>query len=358
MSAYDPSSGLTYPQYLQAQSFVDDVKLEVSTSALKVVASVNDLKEYHIVADAKASKATQELKHEVIALQDSINEGSRAIIDRITKSNETLDRIDDTLHDGFIELHWDLYSINSSIQDLSAKFDWGFSEFLLRLGSLDDSLETLIRLAKTPEQTWAYEQFDIARDAFRKRLYSEALEHLERAISGYQAHTGYKLEHRFHYLQGTIYLGGYQNSSPDIVDLDKAEQCFFKAYRYSEMDLKKEAARACCAAGFAAYCQSRFEDAERHTKRAIELNPNLPEAQYQMAEVNLVQGNQAEGMKFIEKALRLDPLYSLKCLSNPIFKKHETAILAVVDGLRKEYTRECSVLFGTMNRFREALLRI
>ena len=59
------------------------------------------------------------------------------------------------------------------VNRLNAKFDWGFSQLIAGIGRTNDSLEELIATAKTPAETWAYEQHEIARDAIRRELYPE-----------------------------------------------------------------------------------------------------------------------------------------------------------------------------------------
>jgi len=61
------------------------------------------------------------------------------------------------------------------------------------LGAVRASLQELVAIAKTPTETWAYEQFRYAREAMAQQLHPEAHEALLRAISGLGSHLGYKL---------------------------------------------------------------------------------------------------------------------------------------------------------------------
>jgi len=129
---------------------------------------------------------------------------------------EVLEHVSDGIGSGFSMISADIEnlqdSINSGFQQISARFDWGFSEMLVSLGRVNDSIQALLRLAATPAQTWSYEQFEIARDEFRRGLHHESLESVDKAINGYGSNPGYKTEFRFHFLKGSIRLGSFKNS--------------------------------------------------------------------------------------------------------------------------------------------------
>ena len=155
-----------YRDYLQTKSFVDDVRWEISQNALKVSASIDDLKNEGLT---------------------QLREGFGEVADGLGEISGRLDDVDQSLTKGFITLHYDLDFIQSSLTELSAKFDWGIGQLQTAIGGVNDSIQELIRIAKTPEQTWAFEQFDIARDAFRRQLFDDALDHVNRAIQGFQS---------------------------------------------------------------------------------------------------------------------------------------------------------------------------
>ena len=172
--------GLSWPDYLKVNEISgvgDDVRQlrdEVSSSNRQIIATYEELQREHIAA--------------VGSLNDAVSSG-------------------------FEQLSFDMQAISSGISELTSVFEWGFSELIAGVGRMNDLLSELVQIAKTPAQTWAYEQFEIARDAFRQGLYEEALEYLNRSIEGYVGNTGYKLEYRFHFLLGTIRMGSFQNTS-------------------------------------------------------------------------------------------------------------------------------------------------
>jgi tetratricopeptide (TPR) repeat protein len=338
MSAYVRGSG-SYEAYLQQKSFVDDIRWDISKANLDFVASGKALAQQGV-----------KIETAVRAVDKSIRTGfeeTSQILDRgFARVTEGLEQVDETLTLGFVRLHRDLSSIDVSIAELSATFDWGLARLEAAVGGVNDSIQELVRLARTPEQTWAYEQFEIARDALNKGLYPEALEHVERAINGHLAHTGYKLEYRFHYLLGIVRRGDYRNWSPDIYDLAKAELAYVNAARYAEADHKDDAARALCAAGWVAYCQGKMDTAIVYTKKSISMF-RLPEASYQLSKFFFHQKEPATALEYFSSAIEADPLYALRCFDDDDFRPYEpelvTAIMRRREVLASIYT---AAIFG------------
>jgi tetratricopeptide (TPR) repeat protein len=311
MSNYIFGTSLSYIDYLQARSFENSLKMEVSQQSRAIIASNEQL----------------QLKHISVS----------------TSSNQVMS-------EGFEGLSFDLKRLNEGVAELTAAFDWGFSELLAKMGQVNDALADLIRLTKTPAQTWAYEQFEIAREAFRKRLYPEALEYLARAINGFASNTGYKLEYRFHYLLGTIRLGGFKNSSKDVVDLGAAESAFLATARYSRGAQPGEAGRAMLAAGWAAYCQGKMEEAKEYTNQAISLSPGLGEAYFQLAKVQMHMGEVANALTPLQRAIELDRLYSIKAASDGDFLAHQDKLDDLLARLRDESQQKAEAMLRSVRQ--------
>lgn len=214
-------------------------------------------------------------------------------IKRLVASNEALasaqlqaiSELSSEIRDGVEAVCVSLDAIGRSIDDLKSVCEHGFSQIDLRLNNIDQSLEQLITIAQTPDQTWALEQYSIATDAFRKNLVEEALDYVNRAISGYGGQSGYRLDHRFYMLRGLIKLGSYKNYSPDIVDLEAATDDFLLAAKYSEHDNPKDYARSYGLAGWASYCRGRTKDAEGYLRRSIEANPEDDQSRFELSKV-------------------------------------------------------------------------
>lgn len=252
--------------------------------------------------------------------------------------------------EGLEQISYDLRALSEGISELTAAFHWGFSELLIAVGHVNDTLAQLVRIAKTPAQTWAYEQFEIARDAFRQELYPEALEYLNRAINGHVGNTGYKLEYRFHYLWGTIRLGSSKNTAPDILNLNDAENAFLSAARYARRDEPNEAGRAFLAAGWAAYCQGKMDTAWQYTEQAVALFPALPEAHFQLGKIQMHVGESEKALVPLRRAIELDRAYSIKVASDRDCKRHEAKVQALLNALRHQAKEKANTELGAAQR--------
>jgi tetratricopeptide (TPR) repeat protein len=286
--------GLTYSDYLQSQ---DSIRGEIRTSTRELIAT------------------REQLAHEQI---------------------KVIDRVSSEISEGFEEVSLGLAQVREGLSVLNATFEWGFSEMLTVMGRVADSLEELIRIAKNPSKTWAYEQFDDARDAYRKNLYAEAIEYLNRAIHGYGGQPGYELEYRFYYWLGTIRIGSFRNNSSEIVDLAEAKTAYLKAARYSEHDYPGEAAKAFLGAGQAAYAQGEVQDALTFSQRAVSLDPALAEGHFQLAKVLMHRNEAQAALKPLKQAIRFDWRYTLKSSTDRDFTPHQDKVGTLIESLRTE----------------------
>ena len=304
VTSYVHGAGWTYPQYLQAKSFSDSIRWEMRDIGFQIGGSLNAL------------------NHSGLRIEGALN------------------RLDQNMQTGFVALSFDLKDVQATLSDMSAKFDYGFAELSTQLGSIRDTLEELLRLAKNPEQTWAYEQYEIARDAFGRGLFAESLQFVSRAIEGHQSHTGYPLEHRFHHFRGVLRLGDHRNQNGEIVDLKLAEADFINAARCANVTHPTDAARALCMGGFAAYAQGNAAGAMQLTDNAVRFHPRLPEANFQLAKISLHLGKAEEGLSWLVKAVQLDPLYAVKCFSDLDFTRYESQIIGVIKWLRDQRQKQ------------------
>jgi tetratricopeptide (TPR) repeat protein len=298
---YVYSSGLSYKEYLQAKKFVDEITSATRKSGRAVRMEI--------------SRQTREIiaSREVLA-QEQI-------------------RLRESLTEGFEILSYELQGISSGIKELNARFHWGFSQVIASIGRMNDALAELIKIAKTPAKTAAYEQYEIARHAFRRRLYPESLEAVEKAIATY------KLDWRFHQLKGTLHLGSVRNQS--LMDLAQAEESFLLAARYAKADYPQDAARAYLAAGWAAYCQGKLEKALAHTKEAIAIRPKLGEALFQAAKIHMALAKVNKALPLLERAIDVDHLYVLRAASDGDFQKHDDKLREFLEGLRRKQYQKC-----------------
>lgn len=297
MSYYVFGSSLSYNDYLQGKSFEAGIRGEIRSSTRALIAT------------------TEQLRRDNIRIGESIVSGMSA---------------------GFERLSADIGEVGHEISELNSTFEWGFSEMLTVMGGVANSLQELLRIAKNPAKNWAYEQFEDARDAYRKQLYQEAIDCLHRAINGYGTQTGYNLEYRFSYLLGTILIGSFANNSTEVVNMADARKAFLDAARYSTHDDPHEAARAYFGAGWAAYCQGDMENARALSEKATSLDAGLAEAQFQLAKV-LMHMNEADtALVPLKRAIQLDRRYTTKASVDGDFQAHQERINVFFGALQKE----------------------
>jgi formylglycine-generating enzyme required for sulfatase activity/tetratricopeptide (TPR) repeat protein len=249
------------------------------------------------------------------------------------------DRLSSTMEAGFSQLSYDLQDISAGISELNATFHWGFGQMIAEMGHMNDALSELIKIAKTPVQTVAFNHFEIARDAYRQQLYEECLEALDKAISGDHTSPGYKLEWRFHQMKGTIQLG-FADGDLALMDHAKAEETFLLAARYAKADYPEHAGQAFLSAGWAAYCQGRMKEALSHTEQAIGVHPRLGEAFFQAAKVRMALGEVDAALPILGKAIDLDRFYALKAAGDGDFQKHDKNLRDFLEALRMEKYRQ------------------
>ena len=186
--------------------------------------------------------------------------------------------------------------ITDAVNDVSLEvraarevMEWGFSATINELVGMRATLQELKQYARTPSQTWAYEQFEIARENFRKGNYEDCLKRLDYGIGGFQSNLGYPEGWQLHQLKGDIYL---QCPKRELIDLPKAEECFLAAAKYA--DTSHERAMALTAAAVAAYNQGRMELAENYAQQACKARRQMADAHFQLARIRLNRRNYSE----------------------------------------------------------------
>lgn len=239
------------------------------------------------------------------------------------------------MSDGFSMLGGQMDLIADEISGLNASFQWGFGQMIAQMGGMNDSLNTLIKLAKEEVQRLAYNHFEIARDAFRRALYEECLEELDKAINGDHVSPGYKLEWRFHLMQAVIRLGFF-GCNPDLVDPGQAEQSFLLAARYARSDDPEEAALALMGAGWSAFVQGKLPEALKHTNQAVALDPDLTEALFQGAKIRMASGKPGEALPLLRQAIDQSPAYVVKASADGDFQRHEAELNDFLEAMRQE----------------------
>jgi len=315
-------SKLSYVDYIVAHEFVDDITSATRDSSCRLTMDI--------------SRQTREVIASNEALARENIRATEIAAGQITNAmQQGFGELSGVMNDGFTKISYEMQAVSAGIQELNATFHWGFSHMLASMGHMNDSLQELIRIAKTPAQTAAYNHYEIASDAFRQGLYTECLESLDRATNGDQASPGYKLEWRFHQMKGTAHLPSV-GMDTELVDLAKAEESFLLAARYAKADYPNHAGQAFLSAGWAAYCQGKMQEALAHTEKALAISPNLGEALFQTAKVKMALGEVDAALPILGRLIDMDRFYVLKAAGDGDFQRHDGKLREFLDALRKE----------------------
>lgn len=317
MSYYAWDSKMSYKNYLAANDVAKEISMEISHQTREIVASTKAL-----------------------------------VSENIRVMETSKDQVTETLSDGFDRISYEFKDISAGTSELDGAFHWGFSQLIAGIGRMSDSLSELKEISKIPARTKAYEQYDIARDAFRQGLYPECLESLEKAINGDHTSPGYKLEWRFYQMRGVVFLGFF-GCDLSLVDLELAIESFLLAARYARKDFPEHAAHAFLSAGWAAYCQGKMKIALNYTKEAISLNRRLGEAIFQAAKILMASGVVKKALPLLGKAIEIDRFYALKAAGDGDFKKHGESLINFLKTLRpKIYDQATTQIQATMEKLR------
>jgi formylglycine-generating enzyme required for sulfatase activity/tetratricopeptide (TPR) repeat protein len=339
MSYSSADNRLTYTEYMLAHDFVEDIMSTTNAASKRLSMDISS-QTRDVVASNEALTAHNIRATEIAAgqIRDAMNSG--------------FGKLSSTAQNGFTRLSYDMQELSSGVSELNATFHWGFGQMLASMGHMNDTLAELIKIAKTPTQTAAYEQYEIARDAFRQGLFLECLESLDKAISGDHTSSGYKLEWRFHQMKGTLRLG-FVNGDMTLVDLPAAEESFTLAARYAKTDFPDHAAHAYLSAGWAAYCQGQTKKGLAHTEQALAIMPDLGEALFQAAKVRMALGDVESALPLLDKAIDVDRLYMLKAAGDGDFQRHDEQLRGFLDAMRKEkYQQAVPRVRGALEKFR------
>lgn len=322
MSYFVHGGNLEYQDYLTAKTFVSDVKSTILGAGTRL-----GIKVERQTRELIASQAALE-KRQIVVTQAGVSALSSTVQAGIAE-------LSSTVSEGLENLSFELQEVAAGITRLDATFHWGFTNMLARLGGMNVALEELIKIAKTPAQTAAYEQFEIARDAFDRHLYPECLDALEKAINGDHTSAGYKLEWRFHQLLGVIRLG-FVGGDLDIVDLRKAEESFSLAARYASSTCPGEAASSYLSAGWAAYCQGRFRESMSYLEASLKIDQLSAEALFLSAKVSAAAGKRDEFQEYIRRCLQVSPLHSIKAAGDGDIMNIQDDLQAITSQLSNE----------------------
>ncbi|MDH5552541.1 MAG: hypothetical protein OEX82_04350 [Nitrosomonas sp.] len=227
-----------------------------------------------------------------------------------------------------------------------ALFEWGFTEAITQLNAMNLNISELIKISKTPDQTWAFEQFDRSRDFLLNcGLIENSLDYINRAIEGYGNHPGIHDEARFYMLRGSIYLGNLDHIETRFVDIIKARSDFNLAARYSKEVDKALHAKALGLVGWTHYCCGEMEEATHWFGAAVAVDSNQADIHFHYSKA-LMQNNRTEdGIKEFGLALRLNSEYGKRAAGDSDLMRHKNRVIEEIECYRCELISDLKVDF-------------
>ena len=226
---------------------------------------------------------------------------------------------------------------------LSAAFTWSRGEVLASMGGMLVPTDELMADARSPAQSEAVQLFQVAREAFLERYFTESLEALNGALNtGSSLNAAGRLVWRIHLLRALVLLGSVHNTDPRLINPAQAEQSFLMAARYARSEYPLDAARALLGAGWAAYVQEngepdyRIRVAMTYTDEAHDLDDALVEAQFQSAKFRMARGETDPALHSLRWLPLKERVVLLKAAADADFKRSAGKLEAFLSALREE----------------------
>jgi len=266
-----------------------------------------------------------------------------------------------------------LRGVNEGLERLGASFDYWLALLLEQsrlqtqvLQGVVARLDAIRKTLESPLLTQARELFEIGCDRLRKGLLDKALDALLAAEE--KDDTNYFIE----YFIGVLQLYGIDEDD-DVVDLAEARRHLLAAARFADAEAREcreflamganaylHASISCHALsaetmseGDAAHAHELAKEARALASTATTRNPALAEAWYRLAKHSALLGDTPAMARALEQAIRRDPLYTVKALSDETFDSARAEVAALLRGLTREYQEHtASLLAATAARAR------
>lgn len=325
MSVYYRDSGLTWRQYLQADSFVQDITGEIKRGGEGIRTEISD-----------QTKS-------IVASSDALSR----------EFGEGFDQVNSTLE-------WGFEKVAGEISELRAEFSYGMGLILEQLRiqqkTLDDILNRLDAIHETLEHpllTEARELSELGMERMQRGLLEEGLEALLESVE--KNKTDFLVQLQI----GKLYLYG-QNETDSVIDLPKSEEHLRLAARYAKSEIQElpDATKYCGEAllheAISCYAQANekwLEDdadaARDFTKKALELAenatevyPELAEAFYNHAKFAALLDDGETAKTSLKKAIQADRNYCIKADADKDFNGVRGYIRNLFESLRQQAKQE------------------
>ena len=354
----------------------------------QAVGSSASYNRYMDVMHSELENTRNQIAQSQKAMQDTIDKNTWDLIDDMEKntmdivasmekntldivaSNEAIDR---TLNLGFENLDNSLHDIHSSIDSLAADFRIGISELIEQqriTNLLNENIAELLKIPDSEKERFNYLENGLKH--YKNGLFEDSLSNLLYVEKIRKEKVGKEDNYFVLYNIGLIYLLNYE-----LFDSEKSAKYFEQAAKYAEAEsyeesaklanilegkqaeerlseniksageMKKIASESYYYAAFALYLLGRFDKSIAYCKKAVELNPNFLEAQFQEAKSLSANNNPEIAAEVLEPVIRKEPEYSIKTsVDGDLFPKNE--IKGLLLKLTTEYVNKAKNLLNKL----------
>lgn len=333
MSIWHPASGISYQQYLQANSFVKDINGQVKLSSSNI--------------EAKVSEQTREL----VASNQQL----------ATIFGESFSSLNDSLEWGFNQISYALEDVNHELEKLHADFNYNMAllidEVMINnklFTDLINKLDTIHKTLESPTLTQAREFYNIGCERLSKGLLDKALE----AFLEAEKKNDTDFFTQFHI--GKLYLYG-ADEDDNIVNLASAKKHLLLAARYAKAEItvdsnfSKFAAEALLHASISVYAQLGeneikndidktnllLQEAKKLTSDAIKMYKDIPESFYHLAKYTSLLNDPESAIHSLESAIVSDRNYAVKVDIDHAFDPIRPHVHKLLSKLRESKRVEC-----------------
>ena len=324
MSIWYPSSGLTWSQYLQAESFVRDVRGSIDTSRSTMRSAI--------------SSQTRSL---VASNEQLANRFGRAF-----------DQMSGRLEMGLRAIEQGIGSVADAIEAFHADFTYSFNLLVEQmriqnglLVALVDKLDAIHNTLKSPTATKAREFYQIGCERMARGLLDKAMESLQRSaeLNDTDFFTQFQI--------GKLYVYGIDDDD-NVVDLAKGKAHLLEAARYGKAEASADpsflrlAAQACLHASIAVYASiddggqnqrgaDLLKEADSLASRALQYDLELGEAFYHRAKYSALLKDPST-TTLLRSAVQLDRDYAVKGDLDPAFEGCRPQVAQLLERLRDD----------------------
>jgi tetratricopeptide (TPR) repeat protein len=309
LSYFRLSPDFNYRRYLENRSHFTELSSDISREHSQTREAL-----------AKLTYASDGLAQSV----NEIAEGTRSSVEYLSTISDQLDATNDTLR-----------SIEIATERTNEILDMGFSRLISGMCGLQDTMEELLAAVKSPERTWAFEQFDLARECFGRRLFDECLRYLDSAINGDSGHQGYPIEYRFYLLRGVVLLGDAECAGEPFVSPTDAAAAFDLAAKYALPTERRTKARCLTYAGWALYCSGKEPEAVARYETALSVDDKCSEAHFQLSRLMLFRGDLEKGSAHLLRSIQINVFFAVVATEDATLAGYSAELKKVIEAQRR-----------------------